>query len=227
MALATATTWQAFTGQTLAGADLTALESIATAVDAAIKKRLRHPVELTTYTNLIFDAPATEVFSLAKYAPVRASGLTIYRNPTAYGQASAFNSTHLLTVGVDYFLDLGPDNATESRSGLVYRVGGAWWGVSYRYPHLSLDSRVGSAKGSLLVSFSAGYSAVPADITLAAHLAMSKIREMRLYGGQASSQSWNGGSFSLSGQGSAVDVLNDPTISALLRPYGGNQVIIG
>lgn len=226
MAIVTAAVWQAWANQTLTGGDLTSLGVICNQVDAAIKSRINRTIEQATYTDFVFDAPTTNVFSLARYAPIAVSGFELAYNANAQGDPTAFTSDDVLTMYSDYILDVGPDTQASSLSGLCINLKGAW-GVQGWRPNYSIAFQTVGIPGSLQVTFQGGYATVPNDLVEAACLAVSKIRQLRKLGSAVQSESWNGESYSLGGQAFMYGILGDPVIAGLLNPYDNKSAILG
>lgn len=226
MAIVTSAIWQSWANQTLSGGDLTSLGVICGQVDAAIKSKLDRTIEQATYTGLVFNAPPTKVFDLARYAPITVSNFALYYNANAQGNPSGFSSSDLLTMYTDYILDVGPDTQASSLSGLVINLKGAW-GVQGWRPNYSIAFQTEGIPGSLQATFQGGYATVPNDLIEAACLAVSKIRQLRKLGSGVQSESWNGDSYSL-GSGAFVNgILGDPVIAGLLNTYMNYSAVFG
>lgn len=218
MALTTVAALKTYLGETVTTFD-NVYGSLIAEVEAAIKRRLRNNIERATYTNIVLDAPATEDLGLAQ-TPVLTSGLTVYYRGDARGDTSKFTSDYLLTRGTDYQLVTDPDNASQSRCGILrrfYRL----WGVGRVSGVNSLVPRIEPEPGAVMVTWTAGYSPIPHDLILAVHLATMALFTRRQYGAAITSNSWNGGSYSL-GQGPATaeSVLDAPEIKSLWTPFG-------
>lgn len=66
----------------------------------------------------------TDVLILS-YKPVLQAGLVVHEKPFGYaGQGSAFGAEDLLTLGVDYYLDI--DVTGRSSTGILRRINGSW-----------------------------------------------------------------------------------------------------
>lgn len=225
MAITSLQNYKAWLGDTSVNAarDSAWTVMIAEAEDA-VKKYLRQGVESASYTSILSGGPVTH-FVLPQI-PVAVSGFALYRNDSANGESAAFTSDHLLTMYTDYVLDLAPDDATVSRTGIV-RTLGSTWGSSRERSVYSLTPRLVPTPGNLKVTYTAGYSTVPGSIVLAVHILTSKIWHLRKRGVPTVSESLNGYSFSSQNSATAEGVLQgDPTIRRLLAPFG-RQVFVG
>ncbi len=227
MAIVTATVWQNWANQTFTGTRLSSLAAICGQVDAAIKARLKRTIEQATYTNWVFDAPSTNVFSLARYAPILVSGFTLSYNANAQGDPTAFTSGDVLTMYRDYLLKVGPDTQASSSNGQVINLKGAW-GVQGWRPNYSIAYQTVGIPGSLMATFTGGYANVPQDLVEAACLAVSRVLGEKDYGTQVGSESWNGYSYNLPGVGLLVNgILGSANVRGLLEPYVAYSEIFG
>lgn len=219
MAIIDAASWQAATGQTVTGADLTALSLICAAVDAAIKQYLRPLVpEPVLVEDRILDAPLGQSLLLPVLPVRQIDELSV--NYTANGDPDLFTVDDLLTEFTDYYLPLDDwlEEYNFSRSGRVLRVGWSSWGADRVNPLGRLGWGYAPARGAVKVTFRAGLPFVPADIQQAAVLATTKYRLSQKLGTQAASASLNGASYSLPG-GALMGILADPTIMQMLSGY--------
>lgn len=141
---------------------------------------------------------------------------SIYEDDTGYyGQGSgAFASTTLLTEGSDYALDL--KNAAISLSGIVVRLGGVWANVTARGAGL-LGAEPLPGRGNLKVTYTAGYTEIPADITLAIHQMVAEIRVSGPVGGGLTGEHMD--YYSYSRASAAEQALMLTSAKALLRSY--------
>lgn len=222
MALVDPTTWQQWSGISVTGAQLAALEVMCQQVSDAIGTELRRNLERRDYTNIILAAPPTTTISLFRYSPIRLSGLEVYFNVSARGDPTAFTADDLLTIYEDYTLDTGDENGV-SPGGLITYLRGLW-SASYVRPAYSIAVQRIPSPGAIKVNFTGGYDQVPGAIVEAACLAVSKLRKSRNFGGQQSSESWNGYSYSL--PSAALAILQDPNISTLLDLYRNYGALI-
>lgn len=216
MAIISAATYASYTNTSYSGGDATAITAICAAVDVAIKKLIRPFLpEDTTVTNLICDAPVSNVLCLPAY-PVR-SITSLYLRYGASGDASAFTSDDLLTQYTQYYMPIDPIDGF-SRRGLVYRRGASIWGHEMRYPLGRLAPQVDPNRGAIKATLVCGPTSVPADIVQAAVLAVSLIFARKKSGAPVTSASLNGGSYSLAAP-LVTAVVESPDVLGFLRPY--------
>ena len=217
MAIVTATTVAAWSGDTYSGADSTSLTTIASAVDAAIK-RLVWPFqpEATTVTDQILDAPIGNELILP-LVPVR-SITSVYLHWGAGGDSTEFTSDDLLTQYDDYYLPITDAMNAWSRSGVLLRRGASSWGYELRRTLGRLSTEVDPNRGAVKISYAAGPSSgVADDIEAAAILATLQLYQRRKSALLYVSESWNGRSQSLAP--SVFDALHSPEVAGLLAPY--------
>lgn len=217
MAIITSALWTAATGQTLTGADATALTAWCSYVDAAVK-RLVSPfvLEATTYTDKVCDAPTRDVLYLPVY-PIR-SITSIYFNPNANGEVAAFTSDYLLTANDDYYMPIDdPDG--YSRWGKVFRRGFSGWGYEWQTFINRLAPTLTSNRGAIKYTVAAGPASVPDDVVAACVLAVSMLMQRKEGGVPSTSEGWNGGSFSAAASYLATSVLQSPDCQLFLSKY--------
>lgn len=218
MALVTSTTWAARTGRTVTGADLAALDGWCAGVDAAVKRVIAPFLpEPVTISNLVLDAPVDDKLDLPA-VPVR-SITSLWYNPDADGDPSAFTADNLLTQYTDYWLPVDDPMNNWSRSGRVLRRSQASWGVEWRRPFDRLARRTDPNRGALKVTFAAGPLTPPEDIVSAACLAVSMLFERRKTGVALASESLTGYSYSAAGPFTAVGAVQSPDVMSLLSKY--------
>ena len=143
------------------------LNQIIAGVDAAIKKQLKQQFESATYTEY-YDGTGTETLYL-RQTPVSVTGLAVYEDLTGYFgvPAGSFASTTLLTHGTDYVLQKDQPNGM-SLSGVLLRLYSVWGGRTVFGP-AEVTGRPDVARGSVKVTYTAGYTTVPADLAMAAN----------------------------------------------------------
>ncbi len=216
-ALITATSYQAFTGQTFSGADETALSGWCAAVDNLVRKYLRpYSPDPLTLTSHIMDAPTGNVLVIPA-TPVRTL-TSIYWHAGANGEVAEFTADDLLTVNDDYWMPTDPFDG-YSRTGFVYRRGLSAWLGELRYPNRrALAAQDDPARGAVMVNATCGETSVPDAITAACVLMVSLIFARRKTGLPLTSESWNGYS---AGYASPflVAVLYSPDVQAILAPF--------
>lgn len=216
MALVDSASWSAFTGQSLSGAEATALSAICSAVDLAIKRMCApYLFEPATVTG-VCDAPTRSVLALPVF-PVR-SITSLWYNPDANGDPAAFTSDYLLTQYTDYYMPLDPVESL-SRWGLVERRGVPSWGCERPALYDRLAPNMTPGRGAIKYTVAAGHTSVPGDVAAAAALAVSLLMKRKEGGAPATSESFNGASYSLASQFLADAAVNSPDVRVMLMRY--------
>lgn len=226
MAIVDATSWQAWSGQTLTtDAEIAKTASICAQVDKAIKTYTRRTLELQTFTALTFAATRTPNINLFRYAPIVVAGFDCRFNLQAAGDPTQFGSDTVLTIYQDYTLSPGLDDPTLSDSGVLTFLQG-FWGCNYYFPPYSLAAQKTNIPGAIQCTFTGGYDPIPDDLMGVACLAVSRLRQMAKLGFQKGSESWNGYAYSLPGIASGAGILNQPDISEILDSYRDYAAVI-
>lgn len=192
---------------------------VAECIDAVVRYCKNGSLESASYT-VYLDAPTRNVLYLPHF-PVAASGLQIWLNTEANGDPTLFTSADLLTAYTDYVLDTGPDDASYSYTGKVTLVsGGPWSSTNYVRPVYSLATRLEPARKAIKATYTAGWASVPASLSGAVNLLVSKLYAMRKLGMPTTSESLNGYSASWQSTATANGILQgDPTIRQQLKPF--------
>ena len=94
--------------------------------------------------------------------------VSIYEDDVAWWNSNtgAFSSESLLTAGQDYSLVLDGEDGTYSKSGIVYRLNGMFWPV-WTKDDGNISSYVSGGKGNIKVTYTSGFSFLPADLSYA------------------------------------------------------------
>lgn len=228
MSLQTLASYKTFLGYTSSDRDGVYTEMISEVCDAVVRYCKNGSLESASYT-VILDAPNRNVLYLPHF-PVTASTLQIWLNTDANGESAAFTSTHFLTAYEDYALDLGPDNVTYSYSGKVTLLSHAPWSANnWVRPVYSLSTRLEPSRGAVKATYTAGFSTIPASLTAAVNLIVSKLYQMRTLGMAVTSEGLAGYNYAVQSSGTADGIIQgDPTIRNLLKPFrGGGGVNFG
>lgn len=154
------------------------LDQLLAGVEAGVLLYLGRNIESAAATEY-YDGSGREALALRR-RPVTAVASVYLDSDGVYGQQSgAFASDTLLTVGDDY----GTRNLEENERNpaLLVRRGGVW--------------PVGA--GNIKVTYTAGYTTVPADIALAVHMTCAVIRESKTNGLPMQSETLGRYSYSL------------------------------
>jgi hypothetical protein len=219
MPILTVQSYQTLTAQSLTGSDLSAATGWCAAVSAAIENAIKpFRAEPLTVTDCILDAPPSRDL-LLPVAPVR-SITTVHYRGDANGVVGAFTSDYLIdnSDGDEYQLLIDDKINSWARAGILRRIGSVWGSSRVVYPD-RLGSTLEPVRGALKVTFTAGATALPADIEAAAVLAVSLLLSRKKTGLPAVSESWNGYSASYAGPYTSTGVIQTPDIQSILAPY--------
>lgn len=130
-----------------------------------------------------------------------------------FGQpSSAFSASSAMTYGTDFIARLDQEDLNLSRSAILIRTNGVWPRKPMRDAGL-LTPYLGAAHGIIKVTYTAGYTAdmLPADVRLACHLLVARLRAVFPLGVELTSDSYEERSVSV--------VTNQKTqLMTLVRP---------
>lgn len=198
MALVTVSAVKTFLGITGTAEDAK-LAALVLAADRAIKVDTGCDIESGTYgtsasavTNGLGDSGYysgdNSEMLLLRQRPVTAVA-SIYVDDTGrFGDNpdGAFASSTLLTAGTDYVVmwDGTLPGATTrcSKCAMVKRLNGLWPGA-WRYSRGTINPQLTNQHGNIKVSYTAGYTTVPADIAYACTLVVAFMRRTVVYAG--------------------------------------------
>lgn len=226
-------------GHKVCGDDV-ALAVFLSGADRAVRTYLRRGQTATAFTAWPLTGSDTEYYSgsgrrdqCLRYGPVTAITSMYLDNAGHFGDGpSAFAASTLLTVGRDYALV--KDDGTASASAMVRRLAGhgapgIWdddwspWGRGSGRGGLLAGRRhqswpYTSAGGNIKITYTAGYTTVPADIQLAVNMMAAFMFANRERGMPMQSESLADYSFSL--MSSSANLGNEfGTIASLLARY--------
>lgn len=126
----------------------------------------------------------------SQYSPI-----TVYQDDSFssyYGSVpGAFDSTTLLTYGVDYCLKIDDDQGVYSKSGILERINDCWARPLYRYGGL-LAPYQDDDNGSIKVVYTAGYTpdTLPAPLRMAAAFLVARMRAILPLGMEIGSEGY-------------------------------------
>jgi hypothetical protein len=92
------------------------------------------------------------------------------------------------------------------------------WGADRIRPYARLGIGVVDGAGAVKVTFVAGCTRVPAEVTQALYMATMMVYQRRT-GAPVTSESWNGYSGSYAGPFTESAAVNSPDVRQLLAPY--------
>lgn len=179
MALSTLTDLKVFLNVSGTGSD-TYLTAILAAVDAAVKSYCERDIEQGTYTEYP-DGYGTPLLYLKQY-PVN-SITDVWVDPNR-----AFGTDTKLVADVDYLL----------RNNKLFRITGTW-PQAYAWTKGLLAGELRPSIGVIKVTYSGGYSTVPADVKLAVHMCCAELFNKQGLARPISSESYEDRSISTVG----------------------------
>lgn len=224
MALLTLSQAKAFAGITSTDVtrDSSLAEMIDEAIDAVVSYCRNGNLEETEYT-VVLDAPPVTTLVLP-HAPVQVADFELYVREDANGNPAAFTADDLWTMYTDYILLTGPDNATESESGIVQSLDGVW-GLNRERPVYSLGTKLVPLRGAIKCVYTAGYATPPPRLKMALNLIVRKLYHARKLGVPLVGESLNGYSYSAQQSATADGIVQgDPTVQKLLRSFCRPQI---
>ena len=162
---------------------------------------------------------------LLKETPVSSITSVYLDSGGYYGQGTgAFASDTLLTAGEDYYLVID-DPSGVSVSGRLNRIGRAW-PLSLNYiGRILLTPKPVPCPGCLKVTYTGGYSLIPADLKLALFQIIADRRGAALNGVGLSGESFEG--YSWSGVSGDQEVMKIGSIMRVLNSYKRVPVLVG
>lgn len=194
--LATLAALKAFLGVSTVASDDARLAAILAGADAQVKSFLQRGHGRTSFANWPESGSGTEFYDgpgtldlLLRYTPVSAVASVYLDSGGYYGDgASAFAATTLLTVGTDYVLVR--DDGSQSASGRLRRLGvlgSSAWMHSASVTQGSLAGRTGPSwprgQGNIKVTYTAGFTEIPRDLTLATLQVAAYVQALASTGG--------------------------------------------
>lgn len=214
----TTSTYKTLTGITTT-ADDAKYDAICRAVDATIKKYVRSNIfqPAAAYT-LYLDAPTSRELILPQ-KPVQLTGLVILRHPDAKGDPTLFDAaTDTLTLYTDYLLECDRDDPTQSTSGIVRNLTGLW-GIHGEPAFNALANRYTPDWRALKVTYVGGLASCPADLQMAAALAVTLFSKQIKPGFLKASESWNGYSTSYLSNMIQNGIIQHPDVWQMVQKY--------
>lgn len=167
-----------------------------------------------------YSGDGTRMLQL-KQRPVQSVSSIYVDSSGYYGQGTdAFASSTLLTAGQDYALALS--NATESESGVVYRLGDVWSGVNAA-PVDQLRYQGETGLGNIKVTYFAGYAPIPYDLQAACEMMIARFWTTLSKGGALQSESLDYYSYTRLSPELEQKALDG--VASMLAPY--RQLVLG
>lgn len=162
------------------------LTGLQIAAESIISNRIKRNLEPASYTE--YYAGNSQRAIILRNRPVL-SVISVHEdyqayygyNPTSFGPAT------LLQPGSHYTLDIDT-GMTESKSGLLVRIGGIWMEAGRVYYPGKLASEIGPTYGNLKISYTAGFNIIPMDIQYAVCLLISSMKRNVMFGTEVSTE---------------------------------------
>lgn len=164
MALITVTEFRTFTGSSFSNISDAQLTALIDATSVVIENYIGYP--LLSATHVDYYSGNNTKFIVLRVKPVT-SITSVYHDPNAYFEtrSGSFDSTTLLTSGVDYALQ--EKDSTTSKSALLVRIKGVWPEYPRYREAFKLSKDFVPSHGDIKVTYVAGYATIPSDIKLA------------------------------------------------------------
>lgn len=137
----------------------------------------------------------------------------------------AFASSTLLVAGTDYVLmwdgQLPSVSTRCSYSGILRKLTGVW-PASWKYSAGTINPQIMNSTGNIKVTYTAGYTTVPADISYAVALVVAQMRRTAPFGGESlTSEHFESYGYTLGGGkgGSQSSVIKLGEVASILNRY--------
>ena len=159
------------------------LSTLIPSAEQVIKNYVHRDLESQTYTQIYSGTDQRHL--VLRQTPVTAI-TSVYEDDDAYygqGQAPVFDSTTLLTEGIDFVLDRDI-STTYSKSGILWRIGYVWPKARRHYYYRTLSHEPGPPFGNIKVTYVAGFSPIPDDIKYAVAMLVRWMQRSIQFGGQ-------------------------------------------
>jgi len=162
------------------------LTGLQIAAESIINNRIKRNMEPTSYTE--YYAGNSQRAIILRNRPVL-SIISVHEDYQAYYgyNPTSFGPTTLLQPGIHYTLDIDT-GISESKSGLLVRIGGIWMEAGRVYYPGKLASEIGPTYGNLKISYTAGYNIIPMDIQYAVCLLISSMKRNVMFGTEVSTE---------------------------------------
>lgn len=156
------------------------------AAESIINNRIKRNLEPTSYTE--YYAGNSQRAIILKNRPVL-SITSVHEDFQAYYgyNPESFGPATLLVPGIHYTLDLDA-GTTESKSGLLIRIGGVWMEAGRVYYPGKLASEIGPTYGNLKITYTAGLNVIPQDLQYAVCFLISFMKRNLEVGGVLQSE---------------------------------------
>lgn len=150
--------------------------------DRAIKHHCNREFELAAYTEFHTGTNAPRL-ALRHYPVTAITGVWLdHRGYFGTGE-DAFSSLTQLVEGKDFVLDRGHGGTPISQTGILYRLHSVWPMIARARAPYRLAREWGSDWGNIKVTYTAGYSPIPADLSYACATLVAQMRRTFVLGG--------------------------------------------
>lgn len=155
-------------------------------------------------------------------------GLSVWLDGAgAYGSnVSAFDSTKMLTPGLDYALVPDMPDGFSSRSGLIERLNGVWPGGAL-YARGLLAASVGPGRGNVRVQYSSGFTTIPKDLETAENLLVAFAYNLKGGTARIQGEGFQGYNYSLASVGTPEYLLKASGAAFILERYRDRSMGVG
>jgi hypothetical protein len=179
-----------------------------------IERSLKRRLDWDTHTEF-YSGDGTP-FLVLNHWPVHAITSLWLSGNGWFGDGDGFTAADLLVAGDDYALSRSDTATAASLSGVVRRINGVWPKATMRQGEQLVDQPIGG-NGNIKVTYEAGYTAVPPDLSLAAAQLVARIRSTLSVGGGVQSMSYEDAAVTFLGQAESAGMIG--SIESTLRHY--------
>lgn len=179
------------------------LRSLIDGITSLVKQQLNRDIESRSYVE--FYSGDDSPFLLLNQYPVTAVELVCVDDAGYFGAGPAgFDSSRNLTPGVDYALMAGTKGIGST--GMLRRIGATWHRLPTRACGI-IQNLPGIPSGNVKILYTAGFSVIPAAISMAVNAAVLRQAMTAITGGAASQMGYEDASVSFLAPEAATGVL--------------------
>lgn len=163
------------------GSPLPALETqyraLLAAADSALKLELDRDIEQSNYVEY-YNGNGTRYLVLKHYPVTAVTEVKLdFSGYFGHGTLNPFDSTSVLVDGSDYVMQWDDNAGATSNSGILLRLNTVWSELTRAYTQGKVTQEVQPALGNIKVTYTAGYSPVPADLQWACALLVVHMKQ--------------------------------------------------
>jgi hypothetical protein len=154
---------------------------------------------------------------MLRQVPVTAVASVYLDNGGYFGDGlqSPFGASSLLVDGQDYAVRF-TSAALGSTTGIIYRINGTWTQPTRRQMGY-VSNLPGVGNGNIKVTYTAGYTSIPADIAMAVNMLVIRIANMAATGMIATDEAYEDASLSYLSPKDALGLIG--TLETVLGQY--------